>query len=341
MRARPTSPRSSRSPGRCVRERFGVELEHEVELLGPVSVGLTPPIRVGGGAAERAESGRVELSVAVLMRRRAAAVVLAAVACALAAGVVELGYAWLKGSSVFALRSVAVRGGTESDRVAVRDAVARAAAGRSLLALSPSRRRRRDRGRCRRSASRASIATSRTRCASASSPSAPSRSPWAPASYRSLVAASGRVLRVFDPDEAVPIAAAHLDRGTSGRSRAASMRAAPRRRRRSMRSPRGRPTSARRSRTSRSTPERGIVMRLSSGLDIDPRPAARARREAPLRRPGCCARYPTRADRAALDATPMSRRPTAPPSCREAATPATAGLGQHDEEERPQTLENR
>ena len=59
-------------------------------------------------------------------------------ACALVAGAVELGYLWLKGSSVFVLRSVAVRGGTESDRVAARDAVARAAAGRSLLALSAS-----------------------------------------------------------------------------------------------------------------------------------------------------------------------------------------------------------
>jgi cell division protein FtsQ len=70
------------------------------------------------------------------MRRRAAALVVAALACALAVGVVELGYVWLKGSSVFVLRTVAVRGGTESDRVAVRDAVARAAAGDSLLSLS-------------------------------------------------------------------------------------------------------------------------------------------------------------------------------------------------------------
>jgi cell division protein FtsQ len=70
------------------------------------------------------------------MRRRAAALVAVAVACALTVGAVELGYVWLKGSSVFTLRSVAVRGGTARDRVAVRDAVARAAAGDSLLSLS-------------------------------------------------------------------------------------------------------------------------------------------------------------------------------------------------------------
>jgi len=56
----------------------------------------------------------------VFLRRRAAALIAAAVVCAAAAGVVELSYLWLKGSSMFQLRSVAVRGGTESERVAVR-----------------------------------------------------------------------------------------------------------------------------------------------------------------------------------------------------------------------------
>src|ERR1700704_233384 len=71
------------------------------------------------------------------MRRRVAALVAAAGAWALAAGIVDLGYLWLKSSGVFVLRSVAVRGGTETDRLAGRDAVGGGAAGRSPLAISP------------------------------------------------------------------------------------------------------------------------------------------------------------------------------------------------------------
>src|SRR4029077_855179 len=103
----------------------------------PHQPGLTHPIRVAGGAGGAPNPGRVELSASVVMRRRVAAVLAAAALCAVSAGVIELGYLWVKGSGMFRLRSVAIRGGTESERVAVRDAVARAAAGRSLLALSP------------------------------------------------------------------------------------------------------------------------------------------------------------------------------------------------------------
>jgi cell division protein FtsQ len=140
------------------------------------------------------------------MRRRAAALIAVAVACALAVGVVELGYVWLKGSSVFVLRSVAVRGGTASDRVAVRDAVARAAAGDSLLSLSASHI----------AEEIEAVPTIHVASVDRDFPHtlririvperavaiAKGRRRWQ--QYRSVVAASGRVLRVLAPTDRTP-----------------------------------------------------------------------------------------------------------------------------------------
>jgi cell division protein FtsQ len=140
------------------------------------------------------------------MRRRAAALVAVAVACALAAGVVELGYVWLKGSSVFVLRSVAVRGGTESDRVAVRDAVARAAAGDSLLSLSASHIAKEIEAVPTihvASVDRDFPHTLRIRIVPEQAVAiAKGTKRWR--EYRSVVAASGRVLRVLTADERTP-----------------------------------------------------------------------------------------------------------------------------------------
>ena len=140
------------------------------------------------------------------MRRRAAALVLAAAACGLVAGAIDLGYLWLKGSSVFVLRTVAVRGGSESDRVAARDAVARAAAGRSLLALSASH------------IAGAIEAVPTIRQASVDRdfphtlrisivperPIAVAKGTGRWRDYQSVVAASGRVVRVLEPRQASP-----------------------------------------------------------------------------------------------------------------------------------------
>ena len=136
--ARPTSRRWSRSPGAACASASTSIWSTKWSCSGPSP--WPDPTHLGGRRRSGgAETGRVQLSAAVFLRRRAAAVVAAAVVCAPRAGAVELGYLWIKGSGVFQLRSVAVRGGTESERVAVRDAVARAAAGRSLLAISPAR----------------------------------------------------------------------------------------------------------------------------------------------------------------------------------------------------------
>ena len=239
---------------------------------------------MAGGAAAGAESGRVELSAAVLMRRRAAAVVAAAAACR--ARRRHRGARLPLGEELERLHGCTASPCAAAPRangVAVRDAVARAAAGarcsRSRRHAWPARS-----SRCRRSASPASIATSRTRCASTSSRSAPSRLRWAAGDYRSLVAASGRVLRVFGPHEAVPV----LPRVWTQRERPVAGG--------SMRTVRcaGRPrcalgASARFRRAVANVkmePERGIVMRLQRRPRHRARPAAAAARQAARRRLG-------------------------------------------------------
>jgi cell division protein FtsQ len=271
----------------------------------------------------RAETGRVQLSAAVLMRRGAAALVVAAVACALAAGAVQLGYLWLKSSGVFVLRSVAVRGGTETDRLAVRDAVARAAAGRSLLALSPA------------SVADAieSVPTIRLASVDRDFPHTlrvrivPERAvalAVGSGKYRSLVAASGRVLRVFGPREGAPA----LPRVWPGRERpvaGGTIRAAPAQAALEALSARPRDFRARVANV-KVEPERGIVMRLRGGLDIVLGPPLALDRK--LRAAAWVLRhYPTRADRAQLIYADVSApyRPAVMP--RGGYTP-TAGLGE-------------
>jgi cell division protein FtsQ len=230
------------------------------------------------------------------MRRRAAAVVVAAAACALAAGIVALGYAWVRSSSVFVLQSVAVRGGTESDRVAVRDAVARAAAGRSLLQISPS------------DVASAIESVPTIKLASVDRdfphtlrvhvvPERPVALAVGTGKYRSLVAASGRVLQVFDSQEAVPA----LPRIWPGNDRPVpggsihkpEIQAA-------LEALAARPPDFRAQVANvKVEAERGIVMRLNGGLDIVVgTPLALDRK---LRAAAWVLRhYPTKNDRAAL-----------------------------------------
>ena len=180
---------------------------------------------------------------------------------------------------MFQLRSVAVRGGTESERVAVRDAVARAAAGRSLLALSPARVAGEieqvptirlasvDRDfphtlRIRIVPERAvALAVGRGRL---SQPAWPRAAAW-------CVSSSGKT--------AVPV----LPRIWTKRERPSAGRRDPRRcprRPRSTRSRRARPTSAPSVANVKMEPERGIVMRLRGGLDIVLGPPLQLRRQA-------------------------------------------------------------
>ena len=335
-RARPTSRRWSRSPGAACASASASIWSTKWSCSGPSP---WPDPTHSGGRRRRggAETGRVQLSAAVLVRRRAAAVVAAAVVCALAAGAVELGYLWLKGSSVFVLRSVAVRGGTESERMAVRDAVARAAAGRSLLALSPSRRRRRDRAvptirlasvdrdfphtlRIHIVPERAvALAVGRGRTTAASSPRAAA---CCASSARSE--ASPALPRIWPLDERpVPGGTIHAA-ADAGRARCARGAAARFRRP-------GRQREDRAGARNRHAPERRPRHRA--------RPAARSCRRSCARRPGCCvttrrapiARQLVYADVSAPD------RPAVMPR---GGYAATAGLGEHDEAGR-QRLPNR
>ena len=161
--------------------------------------------------------------------------------CAAAAGAVELGYLWIKGSSVFQLRSVAVRGGTESERVAVRDAVARAAAGRWQLGDFAGERRRRHRA----GADDPLASVDRDFPHTLRIHIVPERAvalAQGAGHYRSLVAASGRVLRVFESQDVVPA----LPRIWTNRERPIpeGRSGPPRRWPRSMPSPRAHPISA-------------------------------------------------------------------------------------------------
>jgi cell division protein FtsQ len=251
-------------------------------------------------------------------------VVAAAVVCAAAAGAVELGYLWLKGSGTFQLRSVAVRGGTESDRVAVRDAVARAAAGRSLLALSPARV----------AGAIEQVPTIRLASVDRDFPHTlrihivPERAvalAVGPGHYRSLVAASGRVLRTFVPGEAVPVLP-HLwtkqERPVAGGSMRApgaeaaldALAARP-------------PDFSATVANVKLDPDRGIVMRLRGGLDLVLGPPLELRQK--LRAASwVLRRYPTSAERAQLIYADVSA-PNRPAVMPRGGYAGTAGLGEH------------
>ncbi|MDX6630380.1 MAG: cell division protein FtsQ [Gaiellales bacterium] len=266
----------------------------------------------------------MQLSAAVLVRRRAAAVVAAAVVCAAAAGAVELGYLWIKSSGLFQLRSVAVRGGTESERVAVRDAVARAAAGRSLLALSPAR------------VAGAIEQVPTIRLASVDRdfphtlrihivPERPVALALGPGGYRSLVAASGRVLRVFGPQEAVP-ALPHVWPGRARPVPGGTVRATPAQP--ALDALAARPADfAARIANVKVDPERGIVMRLRGGLDIVLGPPLELQQK--LRAAAWVLHhYPTSAERAQLVYADVSA-PGRPAVMPRGGYAPTAGLGEH------------
>jgi cell division protein FtsQ len=257
------------------------------------------------------------------MRRRAAAVVVAAVACALTAGIVELGYLWLKSSSVFVLQSVAVRGGTESDRVAVRDAVARAAAGRSLLQISASDV----------ASAIESVPTIRLASVDRDFPHTlrvhviPERAvalAVGTGKYRSVVASSGRVLRVFDAHEAVPalprVWTTPSDRPIPGGSiHRPEIRAA-------LEALAARPRDFRAKVANvKVEPVRGIVMRLNGGLDIVLGPPLALHDK--LRAAAWVLRhFPTKDDRAGLVYADVSA-PNRPAVMPRGGDPETAGLG--------------
>ena len=189
-----------------------------------------------------------------------------------------------------------MRGGTESDRVAVRDAVARAAAGRSLLQISAAD-------------VESAIETVPTiRLASVDRdfphtlrvhvvPERPVALAVGTGKYRSLVASSGRVLRVFDPLEAVPALPRvwpGKDRPIPGGSiRKPEIQAA-------LNALAARPADFRAQVANvKVEPERGIVMRLNGGLDIVLGPPLALDRK--LRAAAWVLRhYPTKDDRAGL-----------------------------------------
>ena len=189
-----------------------------------------------------------------------------------------------------------MRGGTESDRVAVRDAVARAAAGRSLLQISASD-------------IESAIETVPTiRLASVDRdfphtlrvhivPERPVALAVGTGKYRSLVASSGRVLRVFDPLEPVPVLPRvwpGKDRPIPGGSiRKPEIQAA-------LNALAARPRDFRAQVANvKVEPERGIVMRLNGGLDIVLGPPLALDRK--LRAAAWVLRhYPTKDDRAGL-----------------------------------------
>jgi cell division protein FtsQ len=250
-------------------------------------------------------------------------VVVAAVACALVAGIVELGYLWLKSSGVFVLQSVAVRGGTESDRVAVRDAVARAAAGRSLLQISASDV----------ASAIESVPTIRVASVDRDFPHTlrvhvvPERAvalAVGTGKYRSVVASSGRVLRVFDAHEAVPalprVWTTPNDRPIPGGSiHRPEIRAA-------LEALAARPPDFRAKVANvKVEPERGIVMRLNGGLDIVLGPPLALHDK--LRAAAWVLRhYPTKDDRAALIYADVSA-PNRPAVMPRGGYTETAGLG--------------
>ena len=258
------------------------------------------------------------------MRRRAAAVVVAVLAFALAAGAVELGYLWLKGSGLFKLQSVAVRGGTESDRVAVRDAVARAAAGSSLLALSPARV----------AGAIEQVPTIRLASVDRDFPHTlrihivPERAvalTVGPGHYRSLVAASGRVLHVFgrhDATPALPKLWTTVDqRPVEGGSLHAPQALA------ALDALAARPPGfGAQIANVKVEPERGIVMRLSGGLDIVLGPPLALERK--LRAAAWVLRhYPSRMDREQLIYADVSA-PDRPAVMPRGGYAPTAGLGE-------------
>jgi hypothetical protein len=262
----------------------------------------------------------------VLVRRRAAALVVAAVACALAAGVVELAYVWLKGSSVFTLHTVAVRGGTQSDRIAVRDAVARAAAGDSLLTLSASR----IAGDIEAvptihvaSVDRDFPHTLRIRIVPERAVAvAKGKGRWA--NYRSVAAASGRVLRVLGPREAPPsLPAIWVDEHpmAGGAFRAATNLGM-------LSALAARPADFHGTVTNvQFKTAHGIVMKLGGGLEIYLGPPldlkSKLRSAAWVLR-----RYRTKADRSTLAYADVSA-PFRPVVYPKGGYAATAGLGEH------------
>jgi cell division protein FtsQ len=279
----------------------------------------------------------VQVSAAVLLRRRAAAVVAAAVVCAASAGAVELAYLWIKGSGLFQLHSVAVRGGTESERIAVRDAVARAAAGRSLLALSS--------GRLARQIEQ--VPTIRSASVDRDFPHTlrihivPERAvalAIGPGGYRSLVAASGRVLRVFARQDAVPVLPrvwpGHERPIPGGTIRAAGAQAA-------LDALAARPPDFGATVANvKMEPERGIVMRLRGGLDIVLGPPLQLQQK--LRAAAWVLHhYPTSAERAQLVYADVSA-PALPAVMPRGGYAPTAGLGQHKKARAngPQTAQN-
>jgi cell division protein FtsQ len=263
----------------------------------------------------------VQLSAAVLLRRRAAALVGVALACGLATGAVSLGYVWLRSSSVFVLQSVAVRGGTESDRLAVRDAVARAAAGDSLLALSSSKI-----ARAVETVPTVHIArvdrdfphTLRIRI----TPERPVAVAIAKGRYRSLVASSGRVIRTFAPDEKVPTLPRiwPRERPVAGEM----MHTAPVQAVLDALS--ARPAGFRAKIANvQVEPERGIVLNLQGGLDIVLGPPLQL--ESKLKAAGwVLRRYPTRNERAQLRYADVSA-PNRPAVMPVGGYTETAGLG--------------
>jgi cell division protein FtsQ len=266
----------------------------------------------------------VQLSDAVLFRRRAAALIAAAVVCAAAAGAVELGYLWIKSSGLFQLRSVAVRGGTESERIAVRDAVARAAAGRSLLALSAAQV----------AGAIEQVPTIRLATVDRDFPHTlrihivPER-PVALAGglggYRGLVAASGRVLRVFSRGEAAPV----LPHVWTGRERpipGGAMHAADAQAALDALAARPPDFSANVANV-KVDPDRGIVMHLRGGLDIVLGPPLQLQQK--LRAAAWVLRhYPTSAERRQLVYADVSA-PERPAVMPRGGYAPTAGLGVH------------
>jgi len=258
------------------------------------------------------------------MRRRAAAVAGVTLACALAAGVIGLGYTWLKSSGMFTLRSVAVRGGTESDREAARDAVARAAAGRSLLALSSSQI----------AAAIEQVPTIRVASVDRDFPHTlrisivPEHAVALAVStghYRSLVASSGRVLRVFDPGEALPslprIWPKASERPVPGGSmHSPGIQAA-------LEALSARPAGFRAQIANvKVEPERGIVMRLRGGLDIVIGPPLQLDQKM-LAAAWVLRHYPTHDERAQLVYADVSA-PNRPAVMPRGGYTETAGLGQ-------------
>ena len=285
--------------------------------------GLSPPIWVAGGAAGAPKRGACST---YSIRRRAAAVVAAAVICAAAAGAVELGYLWLKGSGVFQLRSVAVRGGTrERARGRARCGCARRGGSFAARALAGD-------------ASPATIEQVPTiRLASVDRdfphtlrihivPERAVALAQGAGHYRSLVAASGRVLRVFERQDVVPA----LPRIWTNRERpipGGSIRATPALAALDALAARPPDFSAHVANV-KMDPDRGIVMRLRGGLDIVLGPPLQLQQKL-LAAAWVLHRYPTSADRAQLVYADVSAPDAARGHAASADTRTTAGLGEH------------